>query len=116
MRGIALADAGAVLNRSGGPKPTAQTGAEPQGVRTMNKRLPADPEGMNDDRAAVAYSALEAFQCLTGIDPKDDTAVSDLLCDLMHWCDRNSDEGFDVALTRARAHYAEETYVEENSI
>ncbi len=82
----------------------------------MSKRLPADPEGMNDDRAAVAYSALEAFQCLTGIDPKDDTAVPDLLCDLMHWCDRNSDEGFDVALTRARAHYAEETYVEENSI
>ena len=80
----------------------------------MNKRLPADPEGMNDDRAAVAYSALEAFQGLTGTDPGD--AVSDLLCDLMHWCDRNSDEGFDVALTRARAHYAEETYVEETSI
>ena len=80
----------------------------------MKKRLPADPEGMNDDRAAVAYSALEAFQGLTGTDTED--AVSDLLCDLMHWCDRNSDEGFDGALTRARAYYAEETYVEETSI
>ncbi len=55
VRGTALADAGAVLNRSGGPKPTAQTGAAPQGERTMNKRLPADPEGMNDDRTDWAY-------------------------------------------------------------
>jgi hypothetical protein len=80
----------------------------------MNKRLPADPVWDNDERAANAYLALEAFQDLTGTDPGD--AVSDLLCDLMHWCDRNSDEGFDGALTRARAYYAEETYVEETSI
>ena len=75
----------------------------------MSKRLPADPEGMNDARSDWADSALEAFQGRTGTEPED--AVADLLCDLMHWCDRNSDEGFDVALTRARVAYDAETEI-----
>jgi len=67
----------------------------------------ADPEGMNDARSDRANSALEAFQAPPF--PRTDSAVPDLLCDLMHWCDRNPNEEFDVALTRARAYYVEET-------
>lgn len=72
----------------------------------MTKRLPADPEAMNDDRAEWAGTALNAFQRLTGTDDED--ALGDLLCDLMHWCDRNGCE-FDAALSRARMHYYAET-------
>lgn len=48
--------------------------------------LPADPEGMNDDRAAWALQALRAFQQATGTDDGD--AVGDLVADLGHLCDR----------------------------
>ena len=74
---------------------------------TMKKRrLPPDPEKMNDDRAEWAAAALRAFQCWTGTDYND--ALTDLLGDLMHWCDRNSAE-FDSALSMARMHYEAET-------
>jgi hypothetical protein len=68
----------------------------------MPKPLPADPEDMNDDRAQWAAVALREFQRATGTE--DDDALSDLLCDLMHWCDRNDCE-FEAALSRARMHY-----------
>ena len=77
---------------------------------TTNEKLPADPDGMNDERADWAASALEAFQSVTGTEPE--TALTDLLCDLMHWCDRNVLEGhdsFDGALTSALRHYRAET-------
>jgi len=70
------------------------------------KRLPPDPEEMNDDRADWAAAALSAFQAQTGSDLGD--AVSDLLCDLMHWCDRNG-ISFRKELERARWHYDAET-------
>ena len=72
----------------------------------MTKRLPADPEAMNDDRAAWAAAALAEFQRITGTEDGD--ALGDLLCDLMHWCDRN-DCQFDAALSRAQTHYEAET-------
>lgn len=69
-------------------------------------QLPPDPENMNDARAARAAAALQHFQIATCADDQD--AVRDLLCDLMHWCDRN---GFDFQheLDRARLHYEAET-------
>ena len=72
---------------------------------------PPDPDGLNDDRAAWAGSALAAFVRTTGTDEED--AVGDLLADLMHWCDRH---GHDFALARSRAegHYAAETGGEES--
>jgi hypothetical protein len=72
----------------------------------MKRRLPSDPEGLNDDRAEWAAAALLQFQCATGTDRGD--AVADLLADLMHFCDR---ERFDFAeqLDQARRHYAAET-------
>jgi hypothetical protein len=76
--------------------------------RTNFKRanLPPDPEGMNDDRAAWAASALRHFQCTTGADYED--ALGDLLSDLMHWCDRSNFD-FELALDRARGDYEAET-------
>lgn len=73
--------------------------------------LPPDPEMMNDKRAAWAWKAIEAFMDVTGTEPQD--AVADLLCDLMHACDRFRDEpdigGFEEQLDRARGFYREET-------
>jgi hypothetical protein len=68
--------------------------------------LPPDPEGMNDSRAGWAADAVTAFRSATGTDEGD--AVSDLLADLMHWCDRHGQD-FGHQLTRARDHYAAET-------
>lgn len=69
-------------------------------------RLPPDPENMNGSRAAWASVALRAFRGVTGTDEGD--ALADLLADLMHWADRNNVD-FELALDRARWHYAEET-------
>jgi hypothetical protein len=69
-------------------------------------KLPPDPEGKNDNRAAWAGVAIAAFQEVTGTDDED--VLGDLLADLMHWADRDQYD-FDAALTRGRAHYEEET-------
>jgi hypothetical protein len=73
----------------------------------MSKRkLPPDPENLNGDRAEWAGAALRHFQCVTGTDYED--ALGDLLCDLMHWCDRNNFD-FELALFRAQGHNHAET-------
>jgi len=72
----------------------------------MSKPLPADPENLNADRAQWAGAALREFQRATGTE--DDDALGDLLCDLMHWCDRNRCN-FDDALSRAQMHHEAET-------
>jgi hypothetical protein len=72
----------------------------------MTRKLPPDPEHMNDDRAAWAAAALTTFMQCTGTDLED--ALGDLLANLMHWSDRNNYD-FDAALDRARAHYEAET-------
>lgn len=68
--------------------------------------LPPDPEGMNNSRARWADSVLEMFQWQTGTDFED--ALSDLLADFMHWCDR-SGQNFEKELRRAQTHYKAET-------
>jgi hypothetical protein len=78
--------------------------------RGPNDELPHDPEGMNDDRAEWARAAVEAFRAATGTDDGD--AISDLLADLMHLCDREPDTfgaSFRRQLERAAMHYEEET-------
>jgi hypothetical protein len=78
----------------------------------MTRTLPPDPEGQNDDRAQWAKAAIWQFQICTGTDWDD--AIADLLCDLMHLCDRATREdgttAFDFAdeLERAREHYEAE--------
>jgi hypothetical protein len=68
--------------------------------------MPPDSDGMNDKRTHWAFVALMAFMAETGTDRED--AVCDLVCDLMHWCDRNG-MIFDAELERARWHYGAET-------
>lgn len=79
----------------------------------MTNPLPADPEGMNDQRAAWAAASIRCFQKQTGTDR--DTALLDLLCDLMHFCDRNGFD-FDHELARGRLHYKEETTALEETM
>jgi hypothetical protein len=73
---------------------------------TTTPTLPPDPEGMNDRRAEWGAAASRHFQCSTGTDWED--AVADLLCDLMHFCDREG-LAFHKELDRARMHYEAET-------
>jgi len=68
---------------------------------TRTKPLPPDPEEKNEIRAQSADLALMVFQGQTGADIED--AVSDLLADVMHWCDRHGRE-FHEELRRARSH------------
>ena len=70
------------------------------------KRVPPDPDQMNERRAEWAGAALREFQRQTRTDLED--AVSDFLADLMHWCDRNNQK-FAAELKRGRGHYEEET-------
>jgi hypothetical protein len=77
---------------------------------TATRDLPPDPEGMNDDRAEWAHSAIRQFQCATGTDWQD--TLSDLLGDLMHFADRQG-FNFNAELDRARMHYEAETMDEE---
>jgi Zn ribbon nucleic-acid-binding protein len=71
-----------------------------------DRRLPPDPERMNDSRAEWAGHALAAFMSQTGTDAG--SALTDLLCDLMHRADRDGTD-FDADLALARIHYASET-------
>lgn len=66
----------------------------------------------NNDRAKWAEAAVQAFADVTGLDTsKDadgfDTAISDLLADIRHLCDR---EGLDMGEMDRRAH---KRYLEE---
>lgn len=69
-------------------------------------KLPPDPDGQNNDRAKWAQEAIAAFMEATGTDLED--ALPDLLCDLMHWADRNGQQ-FGMMLERARENYKAET-------
>lgn len=77
-----------------------------------NREVPPDPDELNDDRAVWAEVALAAFATETGCDQAD--ALPDLLCDLLHWCDRTG-VSFAAELERARLHYAAETTNEINT-
>ena len=73
---------------------------------TAIHRLPPDPDGRNDKRAAWAGAAVSSFRQATGTDEED--ALCDLLAELMHWADRSGHD-FDAVLHRARDHYEAET-------
>ena len=59
----------------------------------------------NRGRAEWAEAYILHYQCRTGTDWED--APADLLCDLMHFCDRESFD-FERELDRARTHYEAE--------
>lgn len=61
---------------------------------------------MKDKRAGWADDCIAHFMGITGAELED--ALSDLLCNMMHWCDRNGLQ-FENELERANMHYNEET-------
>jgi len=65
------------------------------------KALPR-AEDQNETRAQWAEAALCEFRRHTGADIED--IVSDLLANIMHWCDRRA-QNFDTELRRGREHY-----------
>ncbi len=70
-------------------------------------------EVTNADRAVWARRALATLQQDTGLTDADglDTALTDLLCDLMHFCDQAGLE-FEQNLIRAQMHYSAEAPVD----
>jgi len=66
----------------------------------------------NKDRAEWAAAALRHFQCIAGT--YHDDALTDLLCDLHHWSDREN-ANFQNALETARMHYQAECDVENSN-
>ncbi len=66
----------------------------------------------NTERATWAGATVDTFANLTGLDDAaeaDETRLSDLLTDLMHWADeRGGQEFWDRCLARGRGHYLAE--------
>jgi hypothetical protein len=73
-------------------------------------KLPGDPDGLNNDRAAWAGACIQLMSDMTGCEPGQE-ALGDLLCNLFHWGDRNNitpQELQDLFTTQFRL-YREET-------
>lgn len=70
----------------------------------------------NSARAEWAQQALDVFTSATRVDDED--ALKDLLCDLMHWADRNPEdcESFEAALRMARVNYEAEKKEEDEAV
>jgi len=65
----------------------------------------------NRERAAKAAQALVAYDF--ELAREDEAAVSDLLCDLRHFCDEH-ELAFDICLFRAYDNYETEVMKESN--
>lgn len=76
--------------------------SQPQAVRPR----PATSARTNLHRAILGGAALGAFQNLSS--SHSDDALTDLLTNLMHYCDLTK-ESFDKRLAMARKHYNAET-------
>lgn len=76
----------------------------------MSTRTKPDPDEENDKRAEWARIALEKFKGQVG-EEDDETALRDLLTDLLHLADRIDmpDEVRDYLFERAEETYREET-------
>lgn len=68
-----------------------------------NHALSPDPEKMNANRAKRAHDMIQEFWHVTDDVPKHPFA--EILCDFMHWADRNGVH-FDDNLARARVYYS----------
>lgn len=62
----------------------------------------------NEDRAVWAETALTAF-IMASNGEDDETAITDLLANLMHMCKQRGIDSFDRLLLNAELHYAEES-------
>lgn len=80
----------------------------------MSQKLPPDPDGRNDERAARIDAAFKAYAKAADLYEDgefldaEDSILSDMLCDIQHWCDRNEVD-FDMALLTGEVNYQAET-------
>jgi hypothetical protein len=93
-------------------------------IRSVNRRLAmGNVAPCNADRALWGELAVVSFASVTGLgeDVRSDpeTVLSDLLADLMHWCDARETRtcvsgpvDYESALERAREHYSKERATE----
>lgn len=76
--------------------------------------LPPDPDHRNDERAARLHEPIVTYaksvELHDGVDFTDelDCIISDILCDLRHWCDRH-DIDFESRLQVSEINYNSET-------
>jgi hypothetical protein len=80
--------------------------------RKLRRALPADPECKNDERATRAKEAVMAYRQTASVERKvgRKDAVRDLLCDLMHLCDRDRRfRTFESSLQLAEQRYQKQT-------
>jgi hypothetical protein len=90
-----------LLNPTAGEKMDARQRARSKGYRVVYIHSHFEAL-MNEQRADWAELAVKAFQSKTGSDDSD--ALADLLCDMLHYCDRYGID-FNDDLGRARSHY-----------
>lgn len=68
-----------------------------------------DTERTNADRAAMGATLIDAYVAELGADDNENT-VSDIIADLMHYCDTpEAQADFSTALRRAQMNYEAET-------
>jgi hypothetical protein len=86
---------------------------------TVPKGGDGDPDGMNNQRVGWAWAAVADFAGRTGLDIRPDadgmdTAMSDLLANMMHLA---REEGLDMAtlLRRAATHFEAETLADDEA-
>ncbi len=96
-------------------------------IRTLNRLLASSgAEPLNAHRALRGALAVASFASTSGterdVQADPETALGDLLADLMHWCDLRKSGGcalgavdFESALCRARRHYDAERSAEETA-
>jgi hypothetical protein len=93
-----------VLHAAGVVRTAKARGKKP---KNADRRLPPDPEEMNDDRAAWAGECISLMSEITGCEDGQE-AAGDLLANYFHWCDRNGLD-MEMMIERARACYRDET-------
>lgn len=71
--------------------------------------LPPDPEGTNVQRSNRGAALVTAYKVMAGDD--DESVLTDLLADLMHWADFHGEDWCETLL-RSVMHHAAETMPE----
>ena len=92
---------------------TSTAKSEPEhAANTSKEKMIMSHEPTNADRCKWAMAAVQVFADATGLDVEDDgleTAITDLLADLLHLCDKNSLQLSDL-MASAERHYTAERF------
>lgn len=84
-------------------------------MKTKTKKktvLPPDPEGLNNDRATWGGYAILMHAHLSNATKAE--APADLICNILHWCDRNRRD-YEEVLMQGLSYYTRDTDTEPTS-